>query len=247
MKKKKLLAFTLVEILMTVAILGVIAAITIPPLVKNYQRAIYATALKKAYSLINQQLQKITADADCKKDLDCTGLFDATTTTQSFGDEFVKHFKAFNNCGINADRDCWAQDANDNFDGTSSTINHYDSNADYKFLTVDGMSIRLINYAESIGAPNCTTSYSTGELGYMTEVCGELWVDVNGLQKPNYRGRDIFAFWITNGKGALLYPQGGIDDSHVGWWNTGNHCSSAEKSGEFCTGKIMENGWIMDY
>ena len=47
-KKKK--AFTLAEVLITLSIIGVIAAMTIPTLVLNYQRNITETRIKAFYS-----------------------------------------------------------------------------------------------------------------------------------------------------------------------------------------------------
>ncbi len=113
------------------------------------------------------------------------------------------------------------------------------------------MSVLIHNYAN-----NCTqggTTWTTGELGYMSQVCGHIRLDVNGLKKPNNNGRDVFVFFITNGKGALLYPEGGKDDNFFGgnyWWNYNNrnYCNSeTNKSGWYCTGRIMEQGWVMDY
>lgn len=246
MKKKTKKSFTLAEVLIAIAIIGVIAAITIPSLVREYQKMEYVTRLKKAYSLLNQQIQKMAADKDCKKDLECLGLFATGKTTQNLGDELVKYFKIYKNCGITPNQGCWATDTNENFDGSSTTTNNYDSGSDYKFITMDGMSFRVTNFAET-ATEDCENDYSTGQLDYMTQVCGELWIDLNGPHKPNFKGKDIFGFWITNGKGALLYPQGGMDDAHIGWWSTGNHCSPGERSGATCAGRIMENSWDIDY
>jgi prepilin-type N-terminal cleavage/methylation domain-containing protein len=46
--------FTLAEVLITLAIVGVIAALTIPAVVKNYQKTQIISKLKKVYSAINQ-------------------------------------------------------------------------------------------------------------------------------------------------------------------------------------------------
>jgi len=52
MKNKN--AFTLAEVLVTLAIIGVVAALTIPSLVTRVQDIQYKTAWKKNYSLLNQ-------------------------------------------------------------------------------------------------------------------------------------------------------------------------------------------------
>ena len=50
-------AFTLAEVLITVVIIGVIAAITIPAIVENTNAQEYRTALKKALSELNQAME----------------------------------------------------------------------------------------------------------------------------------------------------------------------------------------------
>ena len=87
----------------------------------------------------------------------------------------------------------------------------------------------------------------------MTQVCGSLYIDVNGpIKGPNNFGRDIFAFWITNGKGAMLYPMGGKDDNYIGWWKNpanGNprYCYPSITGGAWCSGRILEENWQMNY
>ncbi len=52
MKKKK--AFTLAEVLITLGIIGIVAAMTLPTLVQKYKEKQRVTQLKKAYSILNQ-------------------------------------------------------------------------------------------------------------------------------------------------------------------------------------------------
>lgn len=40
-------AFTLAEVLITLGIIGVVAAMTLPTLIANYQKQVYANGLKK--------------------------------------------------------------------------------------------------------------------------------------------------------------------------------------------------------
>lgn len=50
----KTAAFTLAEVLITLAIIGVVAAVTIPSLTQKYQEKITVTKLKKIYALLTQ-------------------------------------------------------------------------------------------------------------------------------------------------------------------------------------------------
>ena len=49
-------AFTLAEVLITLGIIGVVAAITIPTLVSKYQMKVFETAFKKQYSVIQNAI-----------------------------------------------------------------------------------------------------------------------------------------------------------------------------------------------
>ena len=43
-------AFTLAEVLITLAVIGVVSVLTIPNIISNYQNKVLATQLKKAYA-----------------------------------------------------------------------------------------------------------------------------------------------------------------------------------------------------
>ena len=54
--------FTLAEVLITLGIIGVVAALTLPVLIQNYQKKATATSVKKAYSELNQIIESAKAD-----------------------------------------------------------------------------------------------------------------------------------------------------------------------------------------
>lgn len=72
-----------------------------------------------------------------------------------------------------------------------------------------------------------TCSSSRGGTPALQSVCAEIWVDVNGLKKPNQYGKDMFIFYLTkNG----FVPEGSqqetsntfasacaMDGSRYGW------------------------------
>ena len=49
--------FTLAEVLITLSIIGIVAALTIPSVISNYQQQEFKTGLKKAVSVLNEAIQ----------------------------------------------------------------------------------------------------------------------------------------------------------------------------------------------
>lgn len=248
--------FTLAEVLITLTIIGVVAAMTIPVLINKYQKTQYITGLKKIYTLGNQALQELALDYGCIGDLACTGLF-ASGNLQNFGDALSSKFKVIRNCGTTTNEDCFTS-WNENYDGSGSTgYNYNTAAATYKFVLADGMLMVI-----SSNQDDCSSDRSINSSSPTKNICGEFIVDINGKKGPNYRGRDIFVFFITSNKTPRLYPTGGKDDNTMGggvtegafYWNYNNRnrCSpdragTWEVSGHFCTGRIMDKGWVMDY
>ena len=55
-------AFTLAEVLITLSIIGVVAAMTMPTLIGKYNKMVWTNQLKKSYSTVSQGFQKMLAD-----------------------------------------------------------------------------------------------------------------------------------------------------------------------------------------
>ena len=245
MQHKKNIAMTLAEVLITLGIIGIVAALTISTLFNNYQKQEYSSKLKKFYTTFNEALTNLSSDYGCQGDLRCTGLFSPTSTHIDLGEAIVKYFQTSKVCSTAAN--CLTKLASDYYDG-SGTRYSLDGGF-YKFITSDGTAIRLENNRN-----NCSTQWwSNNKTGHMRQACATVVVDVNGFKPPNAFGRDLFQFYITNEKGPLLYPSGGIDDgrSANNWWkNTSGEivkCHEADKRGAFCAGRVFEEGWQMNY
>ena len=54
--------FTLAEVLITLGIIGVVAAMTIPSLITSYNKKITETRLEKFYSIFNQAIRLSVAE-----------------------------------------------------------------------------------------------------------------------------------------------------------------------------------------
>ncbi len=55
-------AFTLAEVLITLAIIGIVAAITIPTLIQNYKKRVVVTKLQRTYSVMNNAISMAVAE-----------------------------------------------------------------------------------------------------------------------------------------------------------------------------------------
>lgn len=247
MKKK---AFTLAEIVIVIAVLGIVAMLTIPPMVERYKNQGYAAQVKKFYAGFNEVLTNLTNDTGCIGNLACTGLFSSAGSDATLGDAIVKYFKIYKNCGTSTAVDCFSANINSEFDGTN--LVGFNPNSDgYKFRTADNSSIYLKSDKN-----DCNVNYSTGKTMQMSKFCGTVIVDIDGPTRgTNTFGADVFWFWITNGKGPLLYPWGGMDDNYLGvnrWWRDPSsqavrYCYSGNKQGLACAGRMMEEAWQMTY
>ena len=82
-------AFTLAEVLVTLGIIGVVAAITLPTLIKEYQKHVWVNQLKTTYSILEQGFQKMLVDDEVENLSD-------TTAFQSMKQDYCSGYSA--NC-----------------------------------------------------------------------------------------------------------------------------------------------------
>ncbi len=76
-------AFTLAEVLITLGILGVVAALTMPSLVGNYKKSVLETRIKKFYSVINQAVNANIAE---------NSVVDVTMLTTAYDPYVIEEF-----------------------------------------------------------------------------------------------------------------------------------------------------------
>lgn len=127
----KKLGFTLAEVLITLGIIGVIAALTIPTLMNQTGQAEYKTALKKAVSALNQAVRMSVA----LEDFDFSD-FDNDIETQKPYSMFTSRMKVVDT-------------APENF----SLYDGFGGGSQYTLILNDGIAI-----AYEAGAEHCTSS-----------------------------------------------------------------------------------------
>lgn len=161
--------FTLAEVLVTLGIIGVVSAMTVPTLMQNYQRKTYVTQLHKVYNEMSQALLQY------QNDRNALNLTEAGITSTATFDSFVENYMKIVSTCDKMQSPCFA-DSYKKIDGAIFT----GASLEYKsYVLANGVSIR---------------PYYTKAADKLIN----LYVDVNGLQGPNILGRDLFLFGVYN-------------------------------------------------
>ncbi len=197
-QNKLLQGFTLSEVLITLGIIGIIAAMTLPSLIGNYRAKQLSTGLKTAYSLITQAIDKMEADG-----LDTTPEAFGGVRDFYFKNKIKNYFQILVDCGevfasMNT-KYCYTNDGSYTDFSRKGEVS-YQYLDDGQLVLKNGMLLMFENLSRNKG-----TIYIT--------------VDVNGRNRtPNAWGWDVFTFQLVNrgGKGIVL-PMGaeGTDKTYV--------------------------------
>ncbi len=123
-------AFTLAEVLVTLGIIGVVSALTVPTLMKNHQKQVFVTQLHKVYSEMSQALELY------KEDNNAVDLMEAGLTSQAALDSFMSnYFKVVKQC--DSMTGCFAP----SYKKLASASVTYEANSK-SFITASGAAIR---------------------------------------------------------------------------------------------------------
>lgn len=237
-------AFTLAEVLITLGIIGIVAAMTLPTLVGNYQKAQTINQLKKAYSEINQAIRMAESEHGTIDSWDFKDFLTPTDRVNFFAENYLfEHIKIVQKC-VPSSTKCWKDP-----------------------VSLDGLPFEG-GYANA-GRPGrisfiTSSGYSVYSWLHGTGLGGWFWVDVNGPKRGNsVVGKDVFPFvfsWgfrdslsLSEKKGLLPVglnydPPYKRDDMMNGTTPTlPNYvCKKGTdriSAGGFCSAVIMMDGW----
>ena len=245
----KKVAFTLAEVLITLGIIGVVAAMTIPTLLTEHAKQRTVTQLKHAYSDISQALKLAEAEYGSPEGW----LENPSDTFGAASSDFIENYLAPNiKMALKCPTDnspCWAIGeyttlAGEKAQNANATVAQYQS-----FVTLSGYAVLFW-----VGGG---TTYSDYTRHY------QFIVDVNGKKGPNVIGKDAFQFtYVQNPNGGwFLMPANYYGDDYsfkdkggVIQRYTRNELLSDSKYGcsknvkgeggsLLCTSLIFEDGW----
>lgn len=203
--------FTLAEVLITIGIVGIVAAMTIPMLTIKIQRKIYATKLIQTYAILNQGF---------KRYLSLNGT-DALSQTPAF--------ESVRNSGLSS-----CEPSNWNEEGCKPFIKEI--SGIFNGITVEKTGVITYKYLKGSGTGTrgpYSLVLNNGAILYMgvyknynktsrlaqvekygtrlTTSVAYIDIDINGKSLPNQWGRDLFEFQLSDE--GIVFPEGGKDYS----------------------------------
>lgn len=206
MKTNKL-AFTLTELLIALGVIGAIAAISIPSLMTTINNKLTTTQMKN----ITTTIQQLIADQMVAHKTKTLADTDFKSDTAIYSDLSTI-------AACNANRKCFADQYTTIYAPTTKATETFPFTPSNGMLLKNGATIfyQLINYPTYKGTED--------------ETIGIFYVDINGPDRPNIIGRDLFSFFVTKAgkiRGSFTANPGTCDTTHE------------------CYQALLFHGWVM--
>ena len=222
-------AFTLSEVLITLALMGTLMALTIPTLLQSTNKVAYVDGLKKTYGMLDSATSQIMMN-------NAGTLIGAFTSSDAIVTKYCSVLDCLKICtaGTAASEGCYNELSALKTLNDSTMEDPADPNIS-GFVLADG-TLFITKNTETIPG-TCNDSF----LG-VASICGFFNIDINGFAGPNTFGRDIFSFDIT--KNGLI-PSGTIG-ARTNYATYCDPASSDASNGDGCSGRVLNEG-AMNY
>ena len=219
------IAFTLAEVLITLGIIGVVAALTMPTLIQNHKRQENITRLKKVYSILQQDVELAKVEnGDIEN-------WDWNLNLNDFVETYLlKDLKIIKNCKNSTG--CWnTKDAIYSISG-NTVIDNMKGTQYYKVQLADGSYIAFIKQ-------------DNNHLHF--------YADTNGNKQPDRYGADCYIMTFSKGsytdyahnikKAGLYFFGSGLDRDIL--LNRADDSCYKNKRGTYCGALFQYDGWKM--
>lgn len=168
----KLKAFTLAEVLLVVAIIGITAAIALPNLSQNVDEDKYIMLTKTTYNELDSGFARMLANKSLEEIIDDAGATTSAAKAKAIVDELSKYVKMGTNCG------------------NEITKCH---NSSKKYVEYDGSSIEDKTFGKSFSDAAAAFTLPSGAVAIIyTGDVFNVYFDVDGVKGPSKKGVDIF-------------------------------------------------------
>lgn len=183
------IGFTLAEVLITLGIIGVVAAMTIPMLNNHLRGKKLQSQFMKTYSELNQAARNFYADTDMHFRDYQDSVYEGTMTSTKSLKLFMSYYK-----GVTTD--------------TGWNYRFFDTNHGLKNLNLNNQPINQWPCDESnvfVDIVGRLYTMDNNAKFYNLDVGPKICVDINGKDKPNKWGVDRFVFVFTENNAIVPY------------------------------------------
>lgn len=228
-------AFTLAEVLITLGVIGVVAALTLPALITNYKKKSTVEQLKVAYSTLSQAVEA------SKKDHEDISYWDFSLKTDAFVNEYLAQYLKLTNIGAykpGQNYFFYHLGAN-TYDITYQSVIFHSTAKAYVYSLPNGMLVTIAVYkSHTFNIGTCV-----------------MRIDINGTAKPNMLGKDVFAFTFTDSYPKLTpgianqfahykySTKALLKNSTDGGCNINANGNWGAAPGDACSAVIIKDGW----
>ena len=182
-------AFTLAEMLITLAVIGIVAALTLPGLIQNHNEKAWSTAKDLWEKKLTETVRRMNTD----------GVMTGHDSTEDFMDTFKQYMKVIKTCDNTDINKCYSPKVvttgsneepmeveTDSLTSASSMgLSDWQTNTNtMSFVVADGTTV-IMAYQ-----PECPYADPIEDTGSQVS-CMAYMVDVNGKKGPNRVGKDI--------------------------------------------------------
>ncbi len=218
-KNNSHIAFTLAEVLITLAIIGVVAAMTIPSLIQKYKDQAAVSQLKKVYSVLTQAWELMTLEYGPVSEWNLT----ANTGQEDMLMERLSKYLKFNKiCKTTDPQTCFPNVTYLAIDDTNYSNWTEPATSRARAQMSDG-TLLMVNVRLTAETDNIPIQF---------------YIDLNGKSKPNKLGDDFFYFFVWNDN--KLRPAGWHPDPEEKQTNFQYSCLT--HNGYYCTNWVIEKG-----
>lgn len=210
--------FTLAEVLITLGLIGVVSALTLPGLLTDTTSAQIGPRLAKARTTFEQANQALLHESNV--DGITTAFSTINTNSSGYTNALTDYMKATS--------------------GISYSGATYTSITDFPDIPAEATKGRILLTDGSMFVVAPLSEISCAGIRPHQCMIGAVYVDISGQNPPNVAGTDLFAFSLWND--GSLRPVGG-----GGWmpggalWGTQCPIGAAPTNPLYCSGHVFEN------
>jgi len=220
-------AFTLAEILITLAVIGVVAALTIPSIISNHKKQVVVTKIRKDYSMFQQAVKNAEAEFGLMETWNLESDYpNKIDRTEKFISTYLKPFLKIEKICAPSSDECWTEAQSLN--GAKGYLSNTASDRSVSFVLADGQSVYIWYGGDYFGSGEHI----------------QIRFDIDGKDKgDSMLGKDIFSMIILCKTGHVeLSGEANPTDTNESL-SCLKETSVPKHAGNNCAALIQKSGW----